>query len=124
MSKRTNSSSEVPPAKCSRRPAGFHQTRTAPVPASQPTSSANTSLFVTISQPDKQRGILQAQNRVLTSTHGPTTSSSSSSEAQLPIEPNTEIRDKPIPQAQQPTVKPKRKRNMTNAVGYPLNFWT
>jgi hypothetical protein len=129
MSKRTNSSDEVPPAKRSRRPAGFRLTRTAPVP-SQPSSSANSSLFVTITQPDKRRGILQAQNRVLPSTHGRTSSSSSSpspSEAQLPIEPiepNTEIPDEPelIPQAQQQTVKPKRKRNMTNAVHYPLQF--
>jgi hypothetical protein len=135
MTKRTDASNEVPPAKRSRRAPGFHLARPAPIPSeSQPSSSSTTSLFVTVSQSDERPGTLTAQNRVLTSTHGPSTSSStspSSLEALLPqaIEPDTEIQDEPIiqgdpiPQVQQPdTVKPKRKRNTTNAVCYPPGF--
>lgn len=123
MSKRINSSIEIPPAKRSRRPAGFRVARPPPV-SSQPSTSTSRSLFVTVNQPDEQRGTLEAQNRVLTSTtstQGSSTLPSQESHAQLPIEPNTEFQD--IPQIQdepiqQQTVKPKRKRNMTNAVCY------
>jgi hypothetical protein len=130
MSKRTNSSTEIPPPKRSRRPAGFRVARPAPV-SSQPSSSTIRSLFVTVNQPDEQRGNLEAQNRVLltstASTQGSSTSPSQESHVQLPTEPNTEfqdipqIQDEPIP-IHEPTVKPKRKRNMTNAVCYWLSF--
>ena len=129
MSKRTNSTIEIPPAKRSRRPAGFRVARPPPV-SLQPSASTSTSrsLFVTVNQPDEQRGgVLEAQNRVLTSTQSSSTSPSQESHVQLPIVPNTEfqdtqIQDEPIPIhepiVQQQTGKPKRKRNMTNAVCY------
>ena len=132
MSKRTNSPIEIPPAKRSRRPAGFRVARPLPV-SSQPGTSSSTSrsLFVTVNHPDEQRGILEAQNRVLTSTISTQGSSTSPSQESLLIEPNTEFQD--IPQIQdesipiheplqQETVKPKRKRNLTNAVCYCPNF--
>ena len=132
MLKRTNSSNEVPPAKRSRRLAGFHLARTASASVSSQSSSGSTSLFITVSQSDERCGILRAQNRVLASAHGPSTSPSSLSlepHSQLPIDPSTaEIQDDPIPQdepihqEQQQTVKPKRKRNTTNAVCSPPNF--
>ena len=127
MSKRTNSSNEVPPPKRSRRPAGFHLARPVPVSMQPSTSTSSTSLFVTVSQPDEQHGILEAQNRVLTSTQTNqdlSTSSSPMSHAQLPIEPNTELLDEPIQIQDEPLqsekVKPKRKRDTTNAVSYIL----
>ena len=132
MSKQTNSSIEIPPAKHSRRPAGFRVAHPLPV-SSQPGTSSTTSrsLFVTVNHPDEQSGILEAQNRVLTSTTSTQGSSTSPSQESLPIEPNTEFQD--IPQIQdesiliheplqQETVKPKRKRNLTNAVCYCPNF--
>lgn len=135
MSKRTKSSNEVPPAKRSRKAPGFRLARSAPISSESQltTSRSSTSLFVTVSQSDERPGTLQVQNRVLASTLGPSTSSSSSTsslDAQLPriVEPNTEIQDepiiqdKPIPQVQQQTVKPKRKRNTTNAVRCPPGF--
>ena len=77
MSKWSNSSNGVPPAKHSRMPAGFHVAHLAPV-SSEPSTTTSTSrtLFVTVNQPDEERGIFEAQNRVLTSI-------------QLPVEPNT-----------------------------------
>lgn len=130
MSKRTNSSNEIPPPKRSRKPAGFRLARPPPV-SSQPSntnSSSGTSLFVTVNQPEEGRGTLQAQNRLLTSTQGPSTSPSPEFHAQLPIEPSTEFQDSDEPiqnqdeQIQQQTDKPKRKRYMTNAVCYNPNF--
>jgi hypothetical protein len=122
MSKRTNSLTEIPPPKRSRRPAGFRVARPAPVSLQPSTSS--TSLFVTVNQPDNQRGIFEAQSRVLTSTtstQGSSTSPSQKSHVQLPTESNTmtefqdipQIQDEPIPihePIQQQTVsKPKQK---------------
>ena len=120
MTKRTNSSKEIPPAKRSRRRAGFRLAR--PVPdSSQPSgtqASTSTSLFVTVRQPDEQRGLLEAQNRVLTSTQ--------ESHAEPSIEPHTDFQDESIRIQNEPiqedTVNPKRKRNTTNAVCCPPNF--
>ena len=127
MSKWSNSSNGIPPAKHSCMPAGFRVARPAPV-SSEPSTTTSTSrtLFVTVNQPDEQRGIFEAQNRVLTSTtstQGSSTSPSQKSHVQLPIEPNTGTEFQDIPQnqdeaIQQQTVKPKRKRNMTNAACY------
>lgn len=130
MTKRTNASNEVPPAKRSRRAPGFRLARPASIPSeSQPSTSTSTSLFVTVNQSDERPGTLTAQNRLLASTHGPSTSTSSSPsslEGLLPhaFEPDTEIQDEPIPQLQQPeeTIKPKRKRNTTIAVRYRPDF--
>ena len=127
MLKRSNSLNGIPPAKRSRMPAGFHVARFAPV-SLRPSTTTSTSrtLFVMVNQPDKQCGIFEVQNRVLTSTtstQGSSTSPSQKSHVQLPVEPNTGTEFQDIPQnqdepIQQQTVKPKRKRNMTNAVCY------
>ena len=126
---------ELPPAKCSCRMPGFHLAWSAPISSESQltTSRTSTSLFVTVSQSDERPGTVQAQNRLLPSSHGPfiaSSSSPSSLEAQLPqvTEPSTEIQDepiiqdKPIPQVQQEMIKPKRKRNITNAVCCPPGF--
>lgn len=134
MSKRLSSSNEGPlPKRSHRQPAGFRLARPPPdaSQASQPTSSSDTSLFVTVSQPDERRNVLQAQNRVLFSTPGPSvvpTPDSSTPSSNPPSESHTtasveqysEPQDEPAPQEQQQTGKPKRKRNTTNAVGYHL----
>lgn len=121
MSKRSNDSKEAPPAKRYRKPAGFRLARPCP---SQPSTSlsSNTSVFVTVSQPDERRGALQAQTRILPSHQGssvptidPTTSSTSSPP---PVEPVTgsSVEHTPPEQDSEQTVKPKRKRYTTNAV--------
>ena len=115
MSKGSNDSKEVPPAKQYCKPAGFRLARPGP---SQPSTSlsSNTSVFVTVSQPDEWRGTLQAQTRVLPSqqvpTIDPTTPSSSSP---LPVEP---VDGSPVGHAppEEETVKPKRKRYTMNTV--------
>ena len=136
MAKRTNSSDDVPPTKRIRKAPGFRLARSAPIPSESNKSNSSTSLFVTVNPSDERRGTLQAQNRVLATSHGPSTSGSSlpsSLEAQplQAFEPNTEIQDEPIAQLEdeqleepqpQETVKPKRKRNTTNAVCCPPNF--
>lgn len=115
MSKRPSSSNERPLAKRSRRQAGFRLARPAPV-SLEPSSSSNTSLFVTVS--DEQRGTLQAQNRIISSVPDPpvstpdiSTPSFSEYDTSLPPEADTEIQD-----------KTKRKRNTTNAVSYTSQF--
>jgi hypothetical protein len=123
MSKRPSSTDEMPLAKRSRTKPGFRMARPAPLAvSSQPSSSSNTSLFVTVKRPDEQRGgILQAQNRILSSAPDPpastpdisTPSLSPEYDTSLPVETDTEI---------QLEDKPKRKRNTTNAVSYITSF--
>ena len=84
MSKHLSSSKEEPlPKRPRRKPAGFRLARPAPDPA----PSSNTSLFVTVSQPDERRGILQAQNRVLFSTPVPSVVDTPNSSTQSLIFP-------------------------------------
>jgi hypothetical protein len=121
MSKRSSSLNEVPPAKRSRRAAGFRLARAGPVSAEPSTSSSSTSLFVTVSQPQEGRGTLQAQNRVLPSTQDSSATSSKVTNAQPVFDRDTEAyHDETIQNPEDPllqqTPKPKRKRNMTNAV--------
>jgi hypothetical protein len=97
MSKRTNSSNEIPPPKRPRKPAGFRLARPAPVSSQPSNSSISTSLFITVSQPEERCGTLQVQNRLLTSTQGPSTSPLPESQSQPPIEPNTEFQDSDEP---------------------------
>jgi len=134
MSKRPNSPNEAPPVKRTRLRPGFRLARSAPV-ASQSTSSSIGSLFITVNQPDERRGILQAQNRILPSV--PATSIAATPDLSSPLQPstlesnvpppsesNTDPEDQPVPQGEEQTVKPKRKRNTKNAVCYSLNFCT
>jgi len=126
MSKRSNDSKDVLPAKRSRRPAGFRFARPPPG-SSQPSasSSSNTSVFVTVSQPHEQRGNLQAETRVLSSQQGSTavpdaslSSSTPESQTPPPVELDNWSHGEPpaAPSVQEETVKPKRKRYTTNAV--------
>ena len=127
MSKQPFSTDRTPPAKCSCRQPGFRLAHPAPVSVSLQLGSglsSNTSLFVTVKQPDEQHGILQAQNRILPSVLDPsppvstpdisTTSLSSEYDTSLPVEADPEIQDKPTG---------KQKRNTTNAVSYTSQFW-
>lgn len=130
MSKRLSSSNKEPlPKRSRRKPAGFRLARPAPDPTQPP--SSNTSLFITVSQPDERRGILQAQNRVLFSTPVPSdvnTPNSSTQPLTLPPDsPHTTESVKPYDDTQnidpsspeeRQTSKIKRKRNTTNAVCY------
>jgi hypothetical protein len=121
MSKRSSSLNEVPPAKRSRRPAGFRLARAGPVSAEPSTSSSSTSLFVTVSQPEERRGTLQAENRVLPSTQDSSATSSEVTNAQAAFDRDIEAYHDETIQIQedpllQQTPKAKRKRNMTNAV--------
>jgi hypothetical protein len=99
--------------------------RPPPVSSQPTTSTTSRSLFVTVNQPDEQRGILEAQNRVLTSTTSTQGPSTSPSQSNTEFQDIPQIEDEPIPihePIQQQNIKPKRKRNMTNAVCYCLNF--
>lgn len=132
MSKRPNSPNEAPPIKRIRLRPGFRLARPDPV-ASQATPPLNTSLFVTVSQPDERRGILQAQNRILSSTPAaqvaasdlstPPPPSTSESDVPPPPEPDIDIQDQPAPQGEEQTVNPTRKRNTATIVCYHTLFW-
>lgn len=128
MSKRLGSSNEEPlPKRSRRKPAGFRLAR----PAPESTASSNTSLFVTVTQPDQRRGILQAENRVLFSMPVPSvvdTPNTSTQPLTLPpdspgttesVEPYNDPQNiEPGSPEQLQTSKIKRKRNTTNAVCY------
>ena len=127
MSKRSNTSKEALPAKRTRLALGFRLARPPPqATPSQPTHPGNTSLFITVNQPDERRGILQAQHRVLSSTFGdPAETSTPNSpvppppptleDSALPFELIDDTQNPTVPQ-EELTVKPKRKRYTTNAV--------
>jgi hypothetical protein len=124
MSKRSNPSNDVLPAKRPRKPAGFRLARPRTT-SSQPSTlpSPNTSLFITVSQLDDQRGTLRSQNRFLASTQSqsvnPTPEPSTFSSApQSDIPLDNEIHEETVPPTEQPTIKPKRMRNTTNSVWF------
>jgi len=123
MSKRQNTSSSAAAlnVKRSRKAAGFRLARPATPDASQPTTSSNSSLFVTVAQNEGRAGFL-ARSRVITSdleTVEPTLSTYS-----LIQDPSNEMPlDDLIPDGpeaasvtQEATEEPKRKRQTTNYV--------
>jgi hypothetical protein len=131
MSKRANSSENEPRAKRSRLPAGFRLARSVPT-GSQPSSSSNSSLFVTVSANSRRRGALTGESRLIPST--PQSSEPpSSSITQPPSDPQpaaddheehigtqVEAGEMPPPETEA-TAKPKRKRYTTNAVRNKFN---
>jgi len=110
MAKRPHSPAVAPPPKCSRKPPGFRVARPPPNNSDQASSSSN-SLFITVSQPDEQRGTLKAQTRVLSSAPGPSTPSISANTPQ----PEVEQWDESTLTSGAET-GPKRKRKTKNSV--------
>ena len=131
MSKRSNTLKEAHPVKRTRLALGFWLAHPPQTTHSQPTQPGNTSLFVTVNQPDERCGILQAQHRVLSSTSGPPAETSTSKSPHPPPPANFEdsvppleaINDQdPTGPQEEPTVKPKRKRYTTTAVS-DVSYW-
>jgi hypothetical protein len=127
MSKRASSSKNEPQAKRTRLPAGFRLAR--PVPSgSQPSSSSNSSLFVTVSANSRRRGALTGENRLIPSTLN-SSEPPSSSVAQPPVDSQpaapddheghsgtqVEAGEMPPPETEA-NAKSKRKRYTTTAV--------
>lgn len=119
MSKRpANTSADAtgtPLVKRTRRQPGFRLARSAPV---QSSSSSNSSLFVTVRQLNEQRGILQAQNRLLSSVPDPPISTQDLSPPSLSLEYEEYDTPQDVESNVEIQEKPKRKRNTTNAVSY------
>ena len=115
MTKHPNSPNLVPPPKRSRKPAGFRVAQRPPPNSQTPSSScSNSSLFVTVSQPDELCVSITAKTRVLSSTQDQPPPPIVSPEAE-PVEQWNESVDIEPPPEQEP-VKPKRKRNTKNMV--------
>lgn len=129
MSKRQNSSDEVPVTKRSRKAAGFRLAR--PVPASQPSASSNASLFITVMQVEERRGILKS--RLLSNNApGPTIDTEAwndgGSDSHAQNEADTLCQAESVshmaetaPQVEPLSTKHKRKRFTKNAVHHLLN---
>ena len=114
MTKRPHSPGAALPPKRSRKPSGFRVARPPPT-NSQRSTLSNSSLFVTVSQPDERRGTVSTQSRVISSTSSPSTTTSTSanvSEPEIVTESTAEFEPTPEPQF----VKPKRKRKTKNTV--------
>lgn len=120
MTKRPNSPNAAPPPKRSRPPAGFHVARHPPTSSQPSTPSANSSVFVTVSQPDERRGTLAANTRVISSTQAQAPSPSISAKAEQWNDNAVNSGADIGPPAEQEPVKPKRKRKTKNAV---CNFY-
>ena len=114
MSKRSNTLKEALPVKRTRLAPGFRLARPPQATRSQPTQPVNTSLFVTVNQPDERRGVLQAQHRVLSLTSGPPADTSNVEDSASLLEVIDD--QNPTGPQEEPTVKPKRKRYTTTAV--------
>ena len=64
MSERPDPNSNLNPPKCARMPTGFHAARPT---SALPSSTSNSSLFVTFTQSEEQHGILNAQTCIISS---------------------------------------------------------
>ena len=125
MSKWSNTLKEAPPVKCTRLAPGFRLARPPQATHSQPTQPVNTSLFVTVNQPDEWCGVLQAQHRVLSLTSGPPAETSNVEDSASLLEVIDD--QNPTRPQEELTVKPKRKRYTTTAVSdvsYQFSCWT
>jgi hypothetical protein len=114
MTKRPHSPGAALPPKRSRKPSGFRVARPPPT-NSQPSTLSNSSLFITVSQPDERRVTVTTQSRIIASTSSPSTATSTSanvSEPEIVTESTAEVEPTPEPQF----VKPKRKRKTKNTV--------
>jgi hypothetical protein len=115
MSKRANSSQNGPQAKRTRLPSGFRLAR--PPLSSQPASSSNSSLFITVNANSHRRGTLTGESHLIPSTLGiseqPLGMVSDPQPAESDdLEGHGEM---PVPEIDA-TAKPKRKRHTTNSV--------
>ena len=115
MTKRPHSPGAALPPKRSRKPSGFRIARPPPT-SSQPSTLSNSSLFVTVSQPDDRRGTVITQPRIIASTSSPSTTTSTSSANVSKPEIVTESTAEFGPTPEPPAVKPKRKRKTKNTV--------
>lgn len=121
MSKRPGSATEANPPKRTRNPAGFRAARSTSALQANP---SNSTLFVTVSQPNERRGILKAQTRIFHNSPEPPASSSTLATPSNAPEPavDTQLDDILDPSPESPSVvdvpdpNPKRKRNTKNAV--------
>lgn len=114
MTKRPHSPGAALPPKRSRKPSGFCIAQPPPT-NSQPSTLSNSSLFITVSQPDEQRVTVTTQSRIIASTSSPSTTTSTSanvSEPEIVTESTAEVEPTPEPQF----VKLKRKRKRKNTV--------
>jgi hypothetical protein len=117
MKKRPHSPTAALPSKRSRKPIGFRLARPSPM-NSQPSALSNSSLFITLSQPDERRVTVASQPRIIASTSSPSMTTSTSanvSEPEIMTESTAELEPTPEPQF----VKPKRNRKTKNAVFIP-----
>ena len=114
MTKRPNSPNAAPPPKHSHKPAGFRIARH-PLTNSQ-TPSANSSLFVTVSQPDERRVTLEANSWVISSASTQPQPPSISPEAEQWNDSTCNSGAEIEPPPEQEPAKPKRKRKRKNTV--------
>jgi hypothetical protein len=114
MTKRSSSPNAAPPPKRSRKPAGFRVARPPPTDSQQ---SSNSSLFITVCQPDERRVTLKAQTRVLASTPDPSTISTNNPEPEVE-QWNDSLNSgaDAVPTTEPELVKPKRQRKTRNTV--------
>ena len=109
MPKHSSSPNAVPPPKCSCKPAGFHVAQPPPTDSQQ---SSNSSLFITVCQPDERRVTLKAQTQVLASTPDPSTISTNNPEPEVE-QWNDSLNSgaDAVPTTEPELVKPKRQKN-------------
>jgi hypothetical protein len=136
MSKRPGSATEANPPKRTRKPAGF---RAARATSALQANSFNSTLFVTVTQPNERGGTLKAQSRIFSDapeppapSSNPAPSSPSSTPATHPNLPEPAIDTQhddaldtldPLAEIEVSDPKPKRKRYTKNAVSYCYAFW-
>jgi hypothetical protein len=121
MSKRPGSTTEANPSKRARKPAGFRAARSI---STLQTNTSNSSLFVTVTQPNERRGILKARTRIFHNSPEPPASSSTPdthSNAPKPaVDTQYDDISDPLPESpsvvEVPDPNPKRKRHTKNAV--------
>jgi hypothetical protein len=119
MTKRPNSPNAAPPPKRSRKPAGFRVAQRPPTDSLTP-SSTNSSLFITLSQPDKRRVTLEANTQVISSASTQPQSPSISLDVEQRNDSTCDSSAEIGPLPEQEPVKPKRKRKTKNTV---CNFY-
>ena len=113
MTKCPNLSNTAPPPKCTWKPAGF---RIAQQPINSQTPSANSFIFITVSQPDEQRVTLEANSQLISSASTQSQPPSISPEAEQWNDSTCNSGTKTGPTPEQEPVKPKKKRKRKNVV--------
>ena len=114
MTKRSSSLNAAPPPKCSRKPTGFCVAQPPPTNSQQ---SSNSSLFITICQPDERRVTLKAQTWVLASTPDLSTISTNNPEPEVEQwNDSLNLGADAVPTTEPELMKPKRQRKTRNTV--------